>query len=229
MARQAKNQRSTCHMAKDCSETGWGGTSLVVNATNQPLQHQTAQAEASQVSARLGFEQSSVAGMVFPPAGACDALAEVSMCGLASTTNAWHIKNSSQTARLVLCPQLPTPKGNALPPPRQLQLPGKELARKKEAHKELGITNCSPQDKRKVLAHHREAHGIALAIIHNQSNIKNKIKAKPGKSWLRTTSLFQNTAHKNPGSLIKLCLGGRKHSSTKPAVCFVNRQKRTGV
>lgn len=115
------------------------------------------------------------------------------------------------------------------PPPRQLQLPGKELARKKEAHKELGITNCSPQYKRKVLAHHREAHGIALAIIHNQSNIKNKIKAKPGKSWLRTTSLFQNTAHKNPGSLIKLCLGGRKHSSTKPAVCFVNRQKRTGV
>lgn len=69
MARQAKNQRSTCQMAKDCSETGWGGTSLVVNATNQPLQHQTVQTEASQVSARLGSEQSSVAGMVFPLQG----------------------------------------------------------------------------------------------------------------------------------------------------------------
>lgn len=138
MARQAKNQRSTCHMAKDCSETGWGGTSLVVNATNQPLQHQTVQAEASQVSARLGFEQSSVAGMVFPPAGACNALAEVSMCGLASTTNAWHSKNSSQTARLVLCPQLPTPKGNALPPPGSSSYLERNLHVRKRPTKSLG-------------------------------------------------------------------------------------------
>lgn len=97
-------------MAKDCSETGWGGTSLVVNATNQPLQHQTVQTEASQVSAQLSSEQSSVAGMIFPLQGH----AMVSACGLVSTTNAWHsqqkrLPNSSTGA-------LPTPKGNALPP-----------------------------------------------------------------------------------------------------------------
>lgn len=117
----------------------------------------------------------------------------------------------------------PHPKATLSPPGSSSYLE-RNLYIKKEAHKELGITNCSPQYKRKVLAHHREAHRTALAIIHSQSNIKNKIKAKPGKSWLRTTSLFQNRARKNPGSLIKLCLGGRKHGSTKPAVCFVNRQ-----
>lgn len=97
------------------------------------------------------------------------------MCGLVSTTNAWHsqqehLPNSSTGA----LPTAAHTQRQRSPPPGSSSYLERNLYIKKEAHKELGITNCSPQYKRKVLAHHREAHRTALAIIHSQSNIKKK-------------------------------------------------------
>lgn len=160
-----RSQRSTQQMTKDGSEAGWGGTSPVVNATDQPLQPQTVQTEARQVSARICSEQSSAAAIVFPRRGMrCVSRALYARAGQHRKRSAQSAKTSPRQLHRCFVHSCPRPaEGNAHP--GQLQVPGEELARQERGPERVRDNSLLPPVQEKGAR--TSPRGSRKSISHN--------------------------------------------------------------